>query len=420
MLFRGSPLAHESPDQAIDALWHALEAAWRRPTPERSALSNARGRFLAEAITLDRDSPPFDASVMDGYAVRAKDLPQEGAFSLDVRAESRIGQAPPAMTAGAAVRIATGAAIPQGADAVIPRERVREIPDGQSPARIEGAFEAGSAPRVGEHIRRRGEHARAGSDIAGLGDPLTASIVGALASAGRTNPLVQARLRVQIVITGEELVSAETSADDFTIRDSNGPALLAALSARAWLHAQRPIHEPGDAKALEATLLRLRAESHAIVTCGGISMGHRDPVRQALESIGARIVFHGLPQRPGKPVLGAVMPRADGSAIPLLALPGNPLSAMVTCERIVVPLLARCAGGRLARAPGVRLAACDGKSLPLWWHRLARMLPDGTAELVGLQGSGDIPAAARADGFVELPPGQTGAGGNWPFHAWPS
>ena len=420
MSFRGSPFAHESPAQAIEALWSALEPAWRRPAPERVALAQARGRHLAEDIALDRDSPPFDASAMDGYAVRVADLPREGAFGLAVRSESRIGQAPPALVPGTAVRIATGAAIPEGADAVIPRERVHEMPDGQEPMRIEGSIDASSVPRPGDHIRKRGEHAAAGSVIARCGDPLTASSIGALASAGHTNPLLHARLRVQILVTGEELVPAEAAPDAFTIRDSNGPALLASLASRAWLHAHTPMHEPGDARALATRLRAIAAENEAIVTCGGISMGHRDPVRQALESNGARVVFHGLPQRPGKPVLGAVITRPDGSAIPLVALPGNPLSAMVTCERLVVPLLARCAGGRPTHAPGVRLAASDGKSLPLWWHRLARLLPDGRVELVDLQGSGDIPASARADGFVELPPGETGASGNWPFHAWPS
>ena len=417
MLFRGSPFAFESPAHAIEALCADLGAT--RIGDERVSLSEAVGRFLAERATLDRDSPAFDNAMMDGYAVRASDLPRSGDFRVPVVAEARIGQAPPTARAGTAIRIATGAPLPAGCDLVLPRERVRERPDGVKVDSIEGTIDAAHPPRQGEHVRRRGENAKAGSPVLQPGECLSMASIGALASVGCHRPLVRARVRVAIVTTGEELVAASETPGPWTIRDSNGPALAAALSARRWIHATPATHEAGDAAALTARLDQLAATHDAILICGGVSMGHRDPVREALESLQARVVFHGLPQRPGKPVLGAAIAHADGPRA-VLALPGNPLSALVCCERLAIPVLARLAGGRLSPTPAVALERVDGRSLPLWWHRLVRLGADGRAQLVDLQGSGDVPAGGRADGFVELPPGESGASGCWPFHAWPS
>lgn len=415
MSFRGSPFAFDSPARAIDALSAAIEPT-RAPT-ERVPLREAHGRILAQDAVLDRDSPPFDNATMDGYAVRSADLPRSGTFRMPVVAEARIGEPPPDAVAGAAIRIATGAAMPVGADLVLPRERVREGPE---PVRgIEGAIDAASAPQAGDHVRRRGENARAGAVALCAGSLLGSASIGTLASVGCHRPSVRARLRVAVVVTGEELVGADAEAGPWTIRDSNGPALVAALASRRWIEASPARHEPGETPALASTLRELAATHDALVTCGGVSMGHRDPVRSSLESLDAHIVFHGLPQRPGKPVLGATL-AGEGRRVPLIALPGNPLSALVCLERLAVPVLARLCGGHLPQPPAIALTRSDGRTLPMWWHRLVRLGPDGRAELVDLQGSGDTPAGSRSDGFVELSPGETGATGCWPFHAWPS
>jgi molybdopterin biosynthesis enzyme len=144
-------------------------------------------------------------------------------------------------------------------------------------------------------------------------------------------------------------------------------------------------------------------------------MGDRDFVPRALEILGAAVVFHRLPQRPGRPVLGALL--ADGK--PVLALPGNPLSVLVTARRIATPVLSRLAG--LVQAlppPSVTLDASDVRALDLWWHRLVRLTGPGRASLVEAASSGDFVAGARSAGFVETPPGATGTG-PWPFYAWP-
>jgi molybdopterin molybdotransferase len=417
MSFRGSPFAFESPARAIDAL--CAELGDGIVLQERVPLPDCIGRILAAEVALDRDSPAFDNATMDGYAVRAADLPEAGGFRMRVAAEARIGQSPPLAFAGAAIRVATGAPLPEGCDLVLPRERLRELPDGAAVEWIEGSIDATQAPRTGDHVRRRGENAKAGAIVLRRGECISMASIGTLASVGCHAPAVRARVRVAIVTTGEELVAAHETPGPHAIRDSNGPALAAALATRRWIHPILSVHEPGDERALAARLGELAATHDAILVCGGVSMGHRDPVRAALEALHARVVVHGLPQRPGKPVLGAVLPSA-GRRVPVLALPGNPLSALVCCERLAIPVLARLAGGRPPAIPAVTLDRVDGRTLPMWWHRLVQIDARGRAHLVDLQGSGDVPAGGRADGFVELPPGESGASGCWPFHAWPT
>ncbi len=191
----------------------------------------------------------------------------------------------------------------------------------------------------------------------------------------------------------------------FGIFNSNAFALHGLLSAHQWMSMDEPTHL-ADAPSLVADRLRDLTRTHdAVLITGGVSMGHRDPVRSAVESIGARVLFHGLPQRPGKPMLVAVDEGRHNRPCLIFGLPGNPISALVTATRIALPVLAVLAGA-MAREHGMRvsLANDDGRRLPLWWHRLVRISGEGVADLVDHRGSGDLVALAEADGFVELPP----------------
>ena len=144
-------------------------------------------------------------------------------------------------------------------------------------------------------------------------------------------------------------------------------------------------------------------------------MGHHDCVPKAIERAGATRVFHRLPQRPGKPLLGAVGPSGQG----VLGLPGNPVSVMVAARRFGAAVLRRLAGFSEPQpaVPMVRLREPDGERLALWWHRLVRLVGDGEAELVTSKGSGDLVSAARSDGFVVMPPDGVGEG-PWPYYDW--
>jgi molybdenum cofactor synthesis domain-containing protein len=250
--------------------------------------------------------------------------------------------------------------------------------------------------------------------VAERGRVIDAGVVGAMASFGLSEASVFRRVRVRIITTGDEVRGVGERCEAWQLRDSNGPALHALLSARAWIDsepAQRVIDDPG---AIAEAVRQGVQGADAVILTGGVSMGDRDFVPRVVRELGGRVVFHKLPQRPGRPMLAAVMP----SGVPVLGLPGNPVSVMVTARRIGVPVLASLVGLH-QHAGGVRRALVepDGASIDLWWHRLARERADGGLELVGLKGSGDLAAAAHCSGFVEVPPGGSGAG-PWSYFSW--
>ncbi|MBL8745741.1 MAG: molybdopterin molybdotransferase MoeA [Phycisphaerae bacterium] len=440
MGFRGQAFAFESPAAAVEAMIARLADGRASDHAEPVPLDDARGRILAEAIACDRDSPPFDHSAMDGYAIRTSDLvraightTQGDHVSFPVVDEARIGSPPPALPESAAIRIVTGAAVPAGADAVVRREEVSEHADGGRISTISIAWHAATRVRTGDSIRRRGENARAGDAVLRRGVVISSAALGTLAATGCVRPRVYARVRAAIITTGDELVPPHARPAAFQIRNSNAPTISATLGSQRWMEVVSVTHSGDEPRKLEETLRDALGRADAVVLTGGVSIGHRDPVREAVEAAGAEIVFHGLPQRPGKPILGAVLARKDGCPAPIFALPGNPVSAMVTCTRIVLPVLAVRAGSSADRLPSpclprlVPLTNPDGLALDLWWHRLARLNRAGEAELIDARGSGDIIAAGCSDGFLEFPPlsAPTPARSSRsepplvPFFAWP-
>lgn len=434
MGFRGQPFAFDSPAAAVSGMLSRVHPPL--PATERVPLHQARGRVLASPALADRDSPPFTYSAMDGYALRSTDVPTAGA-TLPIVGESRIGRAPPAMPATpappAAVRISTGAALPTGADLVVKREDVTEHAAHQAAtadrSNVEAITIAGTtaaALRIGEHIRPRGENALAGSPVLAAGTILSAAALGTLAAVGITQPTVFTPLRVALITTGDELVPPDLVPGPFQLRNSNSPALAAVLASHAWINLVANLHTDDDSASFARTLADTLTHADALILTGGVSMGHRDPVRAALDTIGdTEVVFHGLPQRPGKPMLAAICTPRGRSAVPIFALPGNPVSALVACTRIALPVLAACAG--VAKPPvalPVTLTNPDGKFIDLWWHRLVRISTDGQAHLSDTRSSGDIIAAGQSHGFIEVPPGTaTGtpaAQARYPFYPWPT
>ncbi len=364
---------------------------------------------------------------MDGFAIRTADLALDRArdLTLTVAGEVRIGEAPSPMLAGQAVRIVTGAAIPPGCDAVIKREdlvedlvehlaeHVTDHQDGAATHTITISQQKRGALRAGANIRARGENTRAGDELLASGRRLTAASIGALAAVGCALPLLFARVHVAIITTGDEVVAPGETPAPFQIRNSNGPALEAVLAAHPSIEVTRVTHVRDEDDALASELRTALTCCDAIIFTGGISMGHRDGVRTAIESVGADVLFHGLPQRPGKPMLAAV---AGGVAI--FALPGNPVSTLVTCTRIVLPVLDAMAGlAHQVSVARVAVANPDHKSIDLWWHRLVRITSTGEAHLADGRGSGDMISAGITDGFIEVPPG-AGASASSPFYPW--
>lgn len=396
-----------SPDAALAALLDRL-----RPVETESVgLPHAAGRTLARPVTTDRPSPPCDVSAMDGYAVRLADMAARGG-EIPVAGEALIGRPPATLEPATVLRVFTGAPVPAGAEAIIPREAVQELGD-----RIR--VPAGLNVPAGQYIRCAGENAPAGETVLPAGALLTPAALAAAASFGAGRLVVHRRLRVAVLVTGDELRSAEESVEPWQIRDANGPALAAFLAALPWVerHGATGLHTrrvADDLPAIEAALAEALAAADVVLVTGGVSVGRYDHVPEAVRRAGAEVVFHGLPMRPGKPVLAAVGPR--GQAV--FGLPGNPQAVLVGSRRLVLPALAQRAG--LAACPPpeiVKVVEPDARTLDLWWFRPAQRAGPGRVALVPSVGSGDVVAAARSDGFIELPPGASGPG-PWAFYAW--
>lgn len=410
--------APRSPEEAIELVARRL-GAWS-PGEERCPLELAMGRGLAAPVLADRDQPAFDHSAMDGYAVRLRDL-RAGGVTLPVAVEARIGAKPPTLPEGAAARIATGAPIPPGADLVLRREDVAEA-RGRVPsdvAAITIPTDLAARARAGEHLRRRGENARAGDVVLEAGELLDGAAIGALASVGEVHPRVRRRLRAAILTTGDEVVPPQEVPSDFEIRDGNGPALAALLGSRRWIEVAERRRVRDEVDLLGESIAAAISTCDLLVVTGGVSVGHRDPTREAIERAGGEVLFHRLPQRPGRPMLAALA-SAGARKVPVFGLPGNPLSALVTTRRVVIPTIAAAAGIRIAASRQVEVAAvAPVEPIPLWWHRLARLDRAGRAELLDVRSSGDLVAGARSDGFLEVPPDERPSpGARYAFFPW--
>ncbi len=397
---------------AIDSPQKAVEAACGRmgvTAISPRGLMESLGLVLAADAATDHPSPPFDVSAMDGYAVALGSI-RPG--RVRVAGEAKIGHDPgrlddPAST----IRVATGAGIPRGADAVIRREDVTEA-DGTF---VEVSEATLAACRPGLAIRRRGENAPAGAPLGLAGREIAAHVAASLASAGAASVRVREPVRVGILTTGDELVNHDATPGPWQIRDSNGPALLAMLSRRRWLAPSTPRRVHDDIGVASRAARELLDTHDCLLLTGGVSMGHRDFVPELVASLGASLVCHRLPQRPGKPIL-----LAEWHGKLIAGLPGNPQSVMVTSRRIVVPILSHMAG--LASNPDAAHPMeleCSRERLPLWWHRPVTVTTPGRVRLVEGKGSGDVIAAGRSDGFVELEPDRTvQTPTHVPYYAW--
>jgi len=283
----------------------------------------------------------------------------------------------------------TGAAVPEGADAVVPVERTR----------VEGGtVHLETAPQPGDHIRRRGEQARGGDRLLPAGTPLTAAGIGLRAQVGAASPAL-ARTVVGVASTGDELVADPAP---FQIRDSNGP-MLAALAHRLGAEVRRLPALPDDPAALAARLSDLGAV-RVLLTSGGVSMGQKDHLPAVLQELGANILFHKLRLKPGKPMLAALLPGPEGDRV-ILGLPGNPLSSYLNALLFLPAVLARLEGLREPdpwRAGTLAEAVRNPGDRPLL-HPCAR--EGATLRPLPSRGSGDLVKLAQADACAWIPEG---------------
>lgn len=388
------------------------------PEPDGVPLSEASGRATFRALEARHDSPPFDTSAMDGYAVRVADLAgaaPDRPVRLPVQGEVAAGPGVPAPLApGHAARINTGGVLPEGADAVVPVERTREVRSGRGGEDGDGPdaplVEFDAAPPPGLSIRRRGEDYRAGDRMIPVGRRLSVFEVGLAASLGFARVPVARRPRAGVLSTGDELVEPGGELGPGRIHDSTRHALLPMIAG--WGAEAIDLGTVRDDP--EAIRERLAAglEFDVLVTTGGVSMGTRDLVRPTLLALGVREVFHGVRQRPGKPMFFG---RREGDRPCLcFGLPGNPVSVMVTAlVHLRAALLAmqgvEAAERELPWEPAVaeaRFEAPPGLTLFARANRLADRAP-GPVRVAPAdgQGSHQFASLARSSGIVRVEPG---------------
>jgi molybdopterin molybdotransferase len=351
------------------------------------------GRILAENIVADRNYPPFNRSIRDGFAVRSADAAEPGA-KLRLIGESRAGVAfNGTVGAGECVRILTGAPVPRGANAVVMHEFTREEDDFV-------VFE--QAARAGQYYVLAGAEARVGEVVVSRGTRLGYAELAMAAEVGRAHIEVSRRPRVAILSTGDELVSLDRAPGPFQIRNSNNISLAAQVSLAGG--------EPLPAGSAKDEVAELRArieqglEADLLLLSGGVSAGKYDLVEQVLKELGAEILFEAVAIRPGKPVVFAWC-----RGKPVFGLPGNPVSTMVTFELFVVPAIEV-------------LSSCLPQPLPIFKAKLAHpvdekgmvahFLParvswpaselgaEPSVEVLLWEGSGDIGAVVRGNCFL--------------------
>ena len=401
-----------SPAEAEKRILEAMPA-WPL---EDCALAQARGRILRSDMRADRDLPPYDRAMLDGYALRSSSL-AAGIRSFQVEAVQAAGVAGTMLgpRPGACVEIMTGAVVPQGADVVVGYEET--VRDGNTMAIAEPP--AGIA--AGHAVHRRGSDHRTGETVVAAGARLTGREIAVAAACGLAVLSVSRRPRIAIVATGDELVDVEAVPAPHQIRRSNEFALQAALEGGGYPGSE-PHHWRDDPAEIEQGLKNVLSNYGVVLLAGGVSKGKFDHLPTQLERQGAKRIFHGIAQRPGKPFWFGIGP----GGIPLFALPGNPVSAYTCLHRYVLPALDRASG--LSPTPRLQAALSSpvGSKRKLAYLIPVRLASGPRAELLAEPApgntSGDFAGLVGTDGFVELPPSDTDfpAGFVAPFYPWVS
>lgn len=359
------------------------------------------------------DVPGHDNSQMDGYAVCTAHL--EAALTADGSAAMprgpmiAAGDAPGTLHAGTARPIMTGAPIPQGADAVIPVEesaagRFEPGRGGEPEGSENGTVTLAPVSRdPGRYVRRRGSDTHAGDTVLRAGQVLTPARIAHLAACGLADVEVESRLRVIVLSTGSEVAVPGASPVAGGVFDANGPGLSAALAA-AGAEVVHCAAVPDDAAALLSRLRELVGayDADLVVTSGGVSAGAFEVVRDAAGSAGVTMAFPKVAMQPGGPQ-GIGTLDLPARRVPWLAFPGNPVSALLSCELIARPALGAPPRTRLRLPVGVELP--EPSPLALEQYRRARLLPSGRVRLVGGASSHLIGGLAAADALVIVPVG---------------
>jgi molybdopterin molybdotransferase len=384
-----------SPAEALETILDATRPLGAETVAARDAL----GRVLVEPVVSDRRLPPADNSAMDGYAVQSSDLAGAGPENrvwLQVVCEMAAGAEPSrSIGSGEAARIFTGAPIPPGADAVVRQEDTTRDGD---------RVEIRVATPAHDNVRDAGEDVQVGDAVLAAGTRLGSAQLGVLASLGRAVVSVHQRPRVAILSGGDELVEPDRGVAGGGIVSSNSYSLAA--------HCHEIGAEPlylGIARDTPEDLerhFRAGLSGHVLVSSAGVSVGDRDYVRPVLEKLGCELVFWGVEMKPGYPLAFGRFPSSTGPLV--FALPGNPVSALVTFEQFVRPALRKMMGHKSWYRPVVQARLAEPlrkKAGRLHFVRVLLERVEGVivARATGNQGSGVLSSMTAAQGLLVFP-----------------
>jgi len=384
--------------------------------PEPKPILDCLGQVLAEDVYSAIDVPPLDNSAMDGYALRAEDTHGAGDSSpgyLTVVGELAAGSVPTEeVRPGTAIRIMTGAPLPQGADTVVRFEDTDEL-DRKSAGGVLSQIGILRQARKGLNVRRRGEDIARGDLVLKKGTLLRPQEIGMLASLGRTTTLVIRRPVVALLATGDELVAADQPLAPGKIYDSNTYTIAAEVSRYGGVPKILGIGRDSVQSLTEKIDQGLDADM--LITSGGVSQGDYDMVKDVLAQRG-EISFWTVRMKPGKPLAFGTMTKMEGERerkVPHLGLPGNPVSSMITFEQFARPAILKMMGRENLAKPTIRaiidndIANNDGRRI---FARVMVAKRDGQyyASLTGPQGSGILTSMAKANGLAVIPESSKG------------
>ncbi|MGR2740972.1 molybdopterin molybdotransferase MoeA [Billgrantia sp. Q4P2] len=361
---------------------------------ELVALEQAAGRVLARDLTARLDMPGIDNSAMDGYALRMAELSDAG---LPVVLRVPAGADVEMLPEGGCARIFTGAPIPEGADCVVPQERVRLDEAG----RVHVIGEA----RLGANIRRRGEEYREGDALLPMGWTLNAAALAMLASQGIAEVPVLPRLKVALISTGDELIEPGEAFAAGLVYNSNRVMLQALLE-----QADCDVLDLGiiadDPGALREAFTAARDGADLVVCTGGVSVGEEDHVRPVLDELGG-LWFHGVAIKPGKPFAFGYLDDGSPEGVPLIGLPGNPVASLVGWHLLGRPFVQGCQGRTVAPLQQYCVRAGFSRRGSPGRRELLRVTLDWQGErpvamLAGGQGSHMLHAASQAHGYLMM------------------
>ncbi len=374
------------------------------------ALADASGRILRQSVGAERDQPPFDRVTMDGIAVDYVTL-ADGRRQFTIQDTQQAGD--PVLTladTGNCIEIMTGAVMPVSTDCVIPVERI-SVDDGI--VEIEAGYDA----KQNQFVHPQGSDHKKGTEVLRAGSVISPMDIAIIASCGLETVSVSKQPVISIISTGNELVAPGGPIEDHQVRLSNGPALVAMLQGQGSCEHEHLADEP---ELLEDKLATHLAQSNILILSGGVSMGKADYVPEALATLGVKVIFHKISQRPGLPMWFGIGPKNQA----VFALPGNPVSTLVCCRQYVLPALLHASGREPRVAETAELSEDFSFNPKLTCFLPVRLLANAAGKLVAQPAptntSGDFTALSGTDGYVELDKetSEFSKGTPVPLHRW--